>query len=57
MILAKYTKIPTDVLQSMVGATFADHMDPADMQALLDAALRYGALSKHLRATDLIVSA
>jgi NitT/TauT family transport system substrate-binding protein len=57
MILAKYTKIPTDVLHSMVRATFADHMDPTDMQALLDAAVRYGALSKHLRATDLIVSA
>jgi hypothetical protein len=40
----------------MVRATFADHMDPTDIQALLDAAVRYGVLSKHLRATDLIVS-
>jgi ABC-type nitrate/sulfonate/bicarbonate transport system substrate-binding protein len=55
-ILAKYTKIPTDLLHSMVRATFADHMDPTDIQALLDAAVRYGVLSKHLRATDLIVS-
>jgi NitT/TauT family transport system substrate-binding protein len=42
--------------RQMVRATFADHMDPTDIQALLDAAVRYGVLSKHLRATDLIVS-
>lgn len=56
-ILAKYTRIPPQVIRTMTRATFAEHMDPADMQALLDVAHRDGLLAKPVAAADLIVTA
>lgn len=56
-ILGKYTKIPPDVIHSMARAEYADRMDISDMQAVLDAAVRYGLLAKPVHAADLVVTA
>ena len=55
-ILQKYAKIPPDLLHSMSRAQYADRMNLADMQAVLDVALRYGLLAKPVRASDLVIT-
>ena len=56
-ILAKYAKLKPEVIRSMIRAQFSERMDLPDMQALLDASLKYGFLQKPVDAADLIVRA
>lgn len=53
-ILAKYSQIPLEVLRSMDRARLAERMDPRDMQALIDAGVRYGFLGRTVPASALI---
>lgn len=56
-ILVRYTRVPPTVIRTMARATFAEHTDLTDTQALLDAAHRFRFLAKPVAAADLVVSA
>lgn len=53
-ILAKYTKLDPQLIESMTRAAFAENMDLSDMQALLDASVRYGFLPQPVSADSLL---
>lgn len=52
-ILAKYTKIPEDVVARMHRGDFADTNDPKLVQPVIDAAARYGWIAKAYPAAEL----
>ena len=52
-ILAKYSKVPVETLRNMNHATFADHLDPALIQPVIDVAVRYKTLAKAFPAEEL----
>jgi NitT/TauT family transport system substrate-binding protein len=56
-ILAKYTKIPEDVVARMRRGQFADANDPRLVQPVIDAAAKYGLISKPFPAAELFYSA
>jgi NitT/TauT family transport system substrate-binding protein len=53
-ILAKYTKIDPALARTMMRADYAEQMDVAEMQTLLDVAVRYGFLAKPVKASALL---
>ncbi len=53
-ILAKYTKIDPALARSMMRATYAEQLQPSDIQPLLDAAVGYGFLPKPVKAAELL---
>jgi NitT/TauT family transport system substrate-binding protein len=55
-ILAKYTKVDPELARSMIRADYAEQMDVAEMQTLLDVSVKYGFLAKPVKATDLILA-
>ena len=54
-ILAKYTKIDVDLIRRMRRVSFATSLEPQLIQPVLDTALTYGGLSRHVDASELIV--
>lgn len=54
-MLSKYSKTDTEVIHHMPRTLFATALEPAMLQPLLDAALRYKAIERHTNAADLIV--
>ena len=52
--LVRVAKIDPSRLKSLVRATFAERYDPAMIQAVIDVALKYGAISKPVRPADLL---
>lgn len=55
-LVAKYTKLSPDDVVSMVRPEFAEALRPAELQPLLDAALKYNFISRPVRAAELIPS-
>ena len=53
-ILAKYSKLPIDVIQRMHRGNFAERLDPALIQPIIDAAAKYGVITAPFRAADII---
>ncbi len=53
-ILDQYTKFDPDVLGKMTRATYAETIDPATMQPILDAATTYKSLQKSVSAKEMI---
>jgi NitT/TauT family transport system substrate-binding protein len=56
-ILAKYAKIPVETIYKMHRGDFAVKFDPALIQPVIDAAVKYGAVAKPFQATDIIFGA
>jgi ABC-type nitrate/sulfonate/bicarbonate transport system substrate-binding protein len=54
VILSKYSKIDVELIRSMTRVQFADQLRAADIQPLLDAAAKYGALARPVSAATLI---
>ena len=54
VILSKYSKMDVDLIRSMTRVVFADQLRAADIQPLLDAAAKYGALARPVSAAALI---
>ena len=54
VILAKYSKIDVDIIRSMTRVPWADALRPAEIQPVLDAAAKYGALAHPVSAASLI---
>ena len=52
-VLIASTKLDPDIVRAMRRVTFAESADPATLQPHLDAALRYGLISKPVKAGDL----
>jgi NitT/TauT family transport system substrate-binding protein len=55
-MLATFTKIPLDVVLKMHRLHYGDRLDPAQIQPIIDAAVRYGFLARGFPATDVIAS-
>jgi NitT/TauT family transport system substrate-binding protein len=53
-ILAKYTKIDVDVIRKMRRVSYATSFQPQLIQPVLDTALAYGGLIRHMEASELI---
>jgi ABC-type nitrate/sulfonate/bicarbonate transport system substrate-binding protein len=53
-ILAKYTKIDVDVVRKMRRVSYATSFQPQLIQPVLDTALAYGGLTRHIEASELI---
>ncbi len=53
-MVAKLLKIDTPVVQKMHRAIFAEQLTPAMIQPVIDAGLKYGAITKPMRAEELI---
>jgi NitT/TauT family transport system substrate-binding protein len=54
VILAKYTKIDPDIIRKMRRVAYATSFQPQLIQPVLDAALTYGGLARHVEASELI---
>lgn len=54
-ILAKYAKMDVGLVRSVGRATFAEQMRIAEVQPFLDAAVKYGTISKPVSAADLLI--
>jgi hypothetical protein len=54
VILAKYTKIDVELIRTMRRVDFATALDPQSIQPVLDTALTYGGLTRHVDASELI---
>ncbi len=57
LILAKYSKMPIDLIRHVTRATYAEILDPKLIQPLIDSAVAYKMVSKPLAAEDLISTA
>jgi NitT/TauT family transport system substrate-binding protein len=55
-ILAKYTKIDIDIVSKMRRVSYATSFQPQLIQPVLDTALAYGGLTRHVEASELIAS-
>ena len=55
-ILAAYSKVKMETIQSMRRATLGTALDPRLLQPVLDVALKYGQLQKPTRGADLVFS-
>ncbi len=55
-ILAKYTKIDVELIRKMRRVNFATALEPQLIQPVLDTALTYGGLTRHVDASELIVT-
>ena len=53
-MVAKLLKIDTPVVQKMHRAIFAEQLTPAMIQPVIEAGLKYGAITKPMRAEELI---
>lgn len=53
-ILAKYSKIDVGIIRSMTRVPWADALRTSEIQPVLDAAAKYGALARPVAATSLI---
>jgi NitT/TauT family transport system substrate-binding protein len=53
-ILAKYTKIDVNLIRKMARVSFATSLEPQLIQPVLDTALTYGGLTRHVDASELI---
>jgi NitT/TauT family transport system substrate-binding protein len=53
-ILAKYTKIDVDIVSKMRRVSYATSFQPQLIQPVLDTALAYGGLTRHVEASELI---
>jgi NitT/TauT family transport system substrate-binding protein len=53
-ILAKYTKIDVDIIRKMRRVSYATSFQPQLIQPVLDTALAYGGLTRHIEASELI---
>jgi NitT/TauT family transport system substrate-binding protein len=53
-ILSKYTKLPVELIGRMHRGNFAEHLDPALIQPVIDAAAKYGVISARFSAADLM---
>lgn len=53
-ILAKYSKIDADVARALTFSPFAERLNLADIQPLLDLAAKYGTISRPLAGTELV---
>ena len=53
-ILANYTKIDVDIVRKMRRVSYATSFQPQLIQPVLDAALAYGGLTRHIEASELI---
>lgn len=56
-LIESYTKIPVDVLRTMSRAHQGTSVDPAQVQAVIDAAARFEAIPKSFPARDIIAGA
>jgi ABC-type nitrate/sulfonate/bicarbonate transport system substrate-binding protein len=56
-ILAKYAKLPIETIRHMRRGDFAVRFDPALIQPVIDAALKYGAIATPFRASEIIFGA
>jgi NitT/TauT family transport system substrate-binding protein len=54
LLLTKFTKVDPAVAATMTRAVYATSLDPAQLQPVLDNAVRYGMLDKPLDANELI---
>jgi NitT/TauT family transport system substrate-binding protein len=54
-ILSKYTKIPTPIVDHMHRGEFAIRFDAAQIQPMIDAAVKYGIIAKSFPASELIL--
>jgi NitT/TauT family transport system substrate-binding protein len=55
-ILAKYTKIDVELIRKMRRVNFATSLEPQLIQPVLDTALTYGGLTRHVDASELIAA-
>jgi NitT/TauT family transport system substrate-binding protein len=55
-ILAKSTNIPLPVVEAMYRGQFQDRLDPALIQPVIDAAVRYGVIAKPFPAGEIIAN-
>jgi NitT/TauT family transport system substrate-binding protein len=53
-LIAEYTKVEPSVLAGMTRITFAERLDPRDIQPLIDACARYGVIERRFDANELI---
>jgi NitT/TauT family transport system substrate-binding protein len=53
-MLVSHTKIPAEVAQKMVRATYGLALEPAMLTPVLNLALRYGLIAQSVSANDLI---
>ena len=54
-ILAKYAKMDVSMVRSIGRSTYAEQMRIAEVQPFLDAAVKYGTISKPVNALDLVI--
>jgi len=53
-IVSRYLKLDPATLTGMTRATYAGHLDPAEMQPIIDVSVRYGALPTSFPAREVI---
>lgn len=53
-LIAQYTKVEPAILAGMTRITFAERLDPRDIQPLIDACARYGVIDHRFDANELI---
>jgi hypothetical protein len=53
-ILIKYSKMDPALMHSMVRAVYATTLDPALVQPVLDASVKYGALDRTFPAAEIL---
>jgi len=53
-ILSKYSKLDLDLVRTMGRTELAEGLRPSDIQPFLDVAVKYGALSRPVSASELI---
>jgi hypothetical protein len=53
-ILAKYGKFDPDLVRTMARSEFAEDLRLSDIQPELDAATKFGALSRRVAAADIV---
>jgi NitT/TauT family transport system substrate-binding protein len=55
-LIATFSGIDPATVRTMARVVFADKLDPADIQPLIDVAVRYGAVKQRFQATELFSS-
>jgi ABC-type nitrate/sulfonate/bicarbonate transport system substrate-binding protein len=55
-LIATFSGIDPATVRTMARVVFADKLDPADIQPLIDVAVRYGAIKQRFPATELFSS-
>ncbi len=55
-LVAAFSGIEPATVRTMARAVFADKLDPADIQPLINVAVRYGAIKQRFPATELFNS-